>query len=66
MSELYKVRPSQIIFIEGDEYAAYCFDKACAYIHMKIQNEERPIYDEDREYGRKHNPVLEDMKAGLF
>ena len=66
MSELYKVRPSQIISIEDDEYASYCFDMACAYIIMQMKNEETPIYDEDREYGQKHNPLLEEMMSGLF
>ena len=66
MAELYKVRPSELIHIEYDEYASYCFDKACAYITMKLKEGEKPIYDEDREYGKKYNPLLEEMKAGRF
>lgn len=66
MSKLYCKRPSEIINIYDDEYASYCFDKACAYIIVNLENEKRPIYDEDREYGKKFNPVLADMMAGKF
>lgn len=31
MSEQYKKRPSEIVFI-NEEYAAYCFDQVCLYL----------------------------------
>nr|DAD89376.1 MAG TPA: hypothetical protein [Podoviridae sp. ctiJY10] len=27
-----------------DEYTAYCFDEACAYIMNKIDSEEEPVF----------------------
>lgn len=39
MSKLYECRPSSL-FEEMDEYTAYCFDEACSYIQVMMQNEE--------------------------
>lgn len=44
LSKLYQIRPSKIAGIE-DTYIAYCFDEACAYIQIRIDNEEKPIFD---------------------
>lgn len=44
LSKLYQIRPSKIAGIE-DTYVAYCFDEACAYIQIRIDNEEKPVFD---------------------
>lgn len=36
MAELYHVLPSEVMSI-ADEYIAYCFNEACAYIHQQIK-----------------------------
>lgn len=48
MSKLYNCLPSDIIGIE-DNYTAFCFNEACAEIMLRLQNEEKPIYREQRE-----------------
>ena len=30
-----------------DEYTAFCFDEACAFIVSKLQNDEKPIVNLD-------------------
>lgn len=37
MSKLYAKTPSEVMNIE-DEYIAYCFNEACAYIIGRLQN----------------------------
>lgn len=44
LSKLYQIRPSKIAGIE-DTYVAYCFDEACAYIQVRIDNEEKPAFN---------------------
>lgn len=44
LSKLYQIRPSKIAGIE-DTYIAYCFDEACAYIQIRIDNKEKPVFD---------------------
>lgn len=44
LSKLYQIRPSKIAGIE-DTYIAYCFDEACAYIQIRIDNEEKPAFN---------------------
>ena len=44
LSKLYQIRPSKIAGIE-DTYIAYCFDEACAYIQIRMDNEEKPVFD---------------------
>lgn len=41
LSQLYKVRPSELMGIEDDPYVAYCFDEACAFIKLKVDNGEQ-------------------------
>lgn len=48
MSKLYNCLPSDIMGIE-DIYTAFCFNEACAEIMLRLQNEEKPIYREQRE-----------------
>lgn len=39
----YKIRPSILFGIE-DEYTAYCFDEACAYIIKQIEDDNMPVF----------------------
>lgn len=48
MSKLYNCLPSDIMGID-DNYTAFCFNEACAEIMLRLQNEEKPIYREQRE-----------------
>lgn len=48
MSKLYNCLPSDIIGVE-DNYTAFCFNEACAEIILRLQNEEKPIYREQKE-----------------
>jgi len=53
VSEKYNRRPSEIMGAE-DEYTAFCFDEACAYILHKMTGDgkkkgETPRWSEDRE-----------------
>lgn len=43
MSKLYDVRPSGLIGIT-EEYDAYCFDEATAYIISRIKDGEKPDF----------------------
>nr|DAK57088.1 MAG TPA: hypothetical protein [Caudoviricetes sp.] len=52
MSKLYNCLPSDIMGIE-DIYTAFCFNEACAEIMLRLQNEEKPIYREQREEGQE-------------
>lgn len=42
MSTYYRVRPSEMMGIE-DDYVAFCFNEACAFIAMKIENGEQIV-----------------------
>lgn len=61
MSEIYRVRPSELVGIES-KYWAYCFDEACANIIVRLRKEETPRFDEDA----KENPLLEKMLSGAY
>lgn len=43
MSKLYNKLPSELLHIK-DEYTAYCFDEACAYILTKMESGEQPSF----------------------
>jgi hypothetical protein len=47
MSKLYNCLPSQLLGIE-DDYTAFCFNEACSEIQIRLQNEEKPNYIENR------------------
>lgn len=44
MSKLYCLRPSEVIGLY-DEYEAFCFDEACAYIVGKIKDGLKPNFN---------------------
>lgn len=43
MSAHYRVRPSEMMGID-DDYVAFCFNEACAYISMKVENGEQVVF----------------------
>lgn len=49
MCRIYKSRPSAFFDIT-DEYTAYCFDMACAYIQSKIDDGEEPDFRKNKKY----------------
>ena len=40
---MYSCRPSELMGLE-EPYEAFCFDEACAYIHIQIQNGNQPQF----------------------
>ena len=60
MSKQYGCLPSQILGIE-DNYTAFCFNEACCEIMLRIQNDEKPIYIEDREQKQKEYSNFKDF-----
>lgn len=43
MAQMYHCKPSEILNIH-EEYDAFCFNEACAYISLKIEDGETPIF----------------------
>lgn len=43
LANVYKVRPSTLLDIM-DQYTAYCFDEACAYITGQLEKGEEPQF----------------------
>nr|DAH73226.1 MAG TPA: hypothetical protein [Caudoviricetes sp.] len=43
MAQRYRCRPSEILNIP-EEYDAFCFDEACAYISSRIEDGETPVF----------------------
>lgn len=54
-AKLYKCLPSEIIGIEKwDTYTAYCFNEACAYIQVKLEEGKiKPKYKDEQEREEK-------------
>lgn len=46
---MFKKRPSTFFDIY-DEYTAYCFDMACAFIQSKINEGEEPNFNRNKKY----------------
>lgn len=40
---MYGCRPSQLVGLE-EPYESFCLDEACAFIKMKIENDETPKF----------------------
>ena len=48
MSKMYNCRPSEVVFIH-DDYIAFCFDEACAYIrYMREEEKKEPNFNEKK------------------
>lgn len=45
MAKQYRIRPSELLNIE-DEYTAFCFDEACAFISNNLESGKEPGFDE--------------------
>lgn len=45
VAQRYKVRPSTLLGSEIDEYTAYCFDEACAYIASRVDAGDEPQFE---------------------
>lgn len=43
LSKLYRVRPSELVGLE-EPYEKFCFDEACAFIALQIENGETPKF----------------------
>ena len=43
LAQIYGCRPSHIVGLE-EPYEAFCFDEACAYIKIQIDNGENPKF----------------------
>lgn len=53
-SKLFKCLPSEVIGIDReDTYTAYCFNEACLYIMVHLDNGEKPKYTEMRDFKMK-------------
>lgn len=53
MSKRYNLRPSLLLNIE-DEYTAFCFDEACAYVMARLDKGDEIIRE-------KHYSTLSEM-----
>lgn len=54
MAKMYSCRPSALIGLE-DPYTSFCFDEACAYIHMEIvENNKKPMFNHLKEDKPQH------------
>lgn len=60
MSNLYSIRPSDIIGIE-DDYTRYCFDEAVAYIISRIKDGENPNFSVKYNKGTVEKPHYSKM-----
>lgn len=62
-SKLYNCLPSRIIGINEfeDSYTAFCFNEACAYIRVKIEEGKKPRY-KDKEK-RQNKVVVKNYKS---
>lgn len=47
MAKLYNSLPSDIIGVK-DNYTAFCFNEACAYITNRLQQGDKIIYEEEK------------------
>ena len=54
MCETYEIRPSELLKID-DEYTAYCFDQALAEFVLRLNNKEKPIFNNE---DKRNNPGL--------
>lgn len=52
---MYSCRPSELMGIH-DEYEAFCFDEACGYIRMKLEN---PEDQDELKFRTKYNSFTE-------
>lgn len=64
VANAYHCRPSSLLNLHNDEYSAYCFDEACAYIIKMIEKGNEPnfnVFDENK----KHFSSFSDMYKNI-
>ena len=61
MANIYRCRPSTLLELSG--YEAYCFDEACAYIRMKMEDGEKPQFVNDKVKNKHFKSASEMYKA---
>lgn len=54
----YNKRPSEILNID-DSYVAFCLDEAIDEFISRLENKERPRFNQDKENGIVTNPGLQ-------
>ena len=62
MANIYRCRPSTLLELSG--YEAYCFDEACAYVRMKMEDGEKPQFVNDK-VKNKHFKSASEMYRAL-
>ena len=62
MANLYNCRPSTLLNLQN-EYDAYCFDEACAYIRMKMKDGEEPQFIKENIKNKHFKSASEMYKA---
>ena len=62
MANLYNCRPSTLLNLQN-EYDAYCFDEACAYIQLQLKEGKEPVFEEDKK--QKHFKKASDLYKNL-
>lgn len=60
LANVYKCRPSTFLGIE-DTYTSFCFDEACAYITKRLEDGEKPEFEQIKET-KKYNSFTEFYK----
>lgn len=58
-AQTFGITPSVLLKID-DDYAAYCFDEACAYIIGQLKQDKTPRFEEDESLVKK-NPLLQQL-----
>lgn len=61
MANIYRCRPSTLLELSG--YEAYCFDEACAYIRMKMEDGEKPQFVNNKVKNKHFKSASEMYKA---
>lgn len=67
ISRQYNCKPSQV-FPEMDEYTAFCFDEACTYIQLQMQDDKKPYFrkiDKETKLETKHFKSASDLYKSM-
>jgi len=64
MAKQFKTRPSQVISLYN-EYEAFCFDEACAYIMSELSKEDpkEPNFDVNEPNKNNNDDLIEYLKS---
>lgn len=61
MSKQYRCLPSEILGIK-DDYTAFCFNEACSYIIIMLQEGHKPHYTEVRNKWKEEQKTYSNFK----